>query len=174
MSKLIWRDAREHAADVLSNYWDGVTLPVPVAQISEKIGVTPLKASLPDGLSGMIIKRPNEAARSYAEASESETRRRFTFAHELGHYVERVDVSNDNDFSFVDGRFPGRYNLHEFYADEFAGALLMPERQFMRMLENGDSLIDIAARFGVSLDAARKRKERLEKNPPDSQAGEHA
>ena len=142
MSKLIWRDAREHAADVLSNYWDGVTLPVPVAQISEKIGVTPLKASLPDGLSGMIIKRPNEAARSYAEASESET--------------------------------PGRYNLHEFYADEFAGALLMPERQFMRMLENGDSLIDIAARFGVSLDAARKRKERLEKNPPDSQAGEHA
>ena len=44
----------------------------------------------------------------------------------------------------------------------------------MRMLEDGDSLIDIAARFGVSLDAARKRKERLEKNPPDSQVGEHA
>ena len=42
----------------------------------------------------------------------------------------------------------------------------MPEQQFMRMIHNGDSLIDIAARFGVSLDAARKRKERLDRNPP--------
>lgn len=166
MSELVWENARKHAADVLSHHWDGVTLPVPIAKISGEVGVTPLKASLPNGLSGMIIGRPNEPARSYAEASEPETRRRFTFAHELGHYVERVAVSNDDDFSFIERRHPGKYNLHEFYADEFAGALLMPEQQFMWMIHNGDSLIDIAARFGVSLDAARKRKERLDRNPP--------
>lgn len=84
MSELVWENAREHAADVLSHHWDGVTLPVPIAKISGEVGVTPLKASLPNGLSGMIIGRPNEPARSYAEASEPETRRRFTLAHELG------------------------------------------------------------------------------------------
>ncbi|KFI55462.1 ImmA/IrrE family metallo-endopeptidase [Bifidobacterium callitrichos] len=114
----------------------------------------------------MWQKRPNEPARSYVETSESETRRRFTLAHELGHYVERVDVSDDNDFSFVERREPSRYDLYEFYADEFAGALLMPEWQFLGMLDEGRSFIDIAARFGVSLDAARKRRERLKKNPP--------
>lgn len=92
---------------------------------------------------------------------------RFTLAHELGHYVERVDVSDDNDFSFVEKREPGQYDLHEFYADEFAGALLMPEQPFMTMLDEGKSLIEIAARFGVSLDAARKRRERLRTNQPE-------
>jgi Zn-dependent peptidase ImmA (M78 family) len=78
-----------------------------------------------------------------------------------------VDVSDDNDFSFVEKREPGQYDLHEFYADEFAGALLMPEQPFMKMLDENVSLIEIAARFGVSLDAARKRRERLRRNPPE-------
>ena len=168
MGKLVWQDARERAADVLDNYWDG-ELPVDVASISAAMGVTPYRGSLPDGLSGMVIKRPGEPARSYVEASEPVGRRRFTIAHELGHYVERVDVSDDDDFSFVDERRSGRYDLHEFYADEFAGALLMPEDDFLKMQKEGKSLIDMAARFGVSLDAARKRRERLQ-NP----RGRHA
>lgn len=165
MAKLVWQDARDRARDVLDNYWDG-RFPVKIAAISKSMGVMPYQASLSSGLSGMIVKKPNEQARAYVENSETETRRRFTLAHELGHYVERVDVSDDNDFSFVERRKSGRYDLHEFYADEFAGALLMPEKPFMDMIREGCSLIDIAARFGVSLDAARKRRERLKKNPP--------
>lgn len=164
-TKLVWQDARDHARDVLDNYWDH-KFPVGIATISKAMGVMPYQASLSPGISGMIVKKPNEQARAYVERSETETRRRFTLAHELGHYVERVDVSDDNDFSFAERREPGQYDLHEFYADEFAGALLMPEEPFMAMLNEGRSLIDIAARFGVSLDAARKRRERLKKNPP--------
>lgn len=37
----------------------------------------------------------------------------------------------------------------------------------MAMVNEGRSLIEIAARFGVSLAAARKRKERLTINPPE-------
>ena len=166
MGKLVWEDAREHAQDVLEKYWDG-KFPVKIAAISKAMGVIPYQASLPAGVSGMIVKKPSEQARSYVEASDIETRRRFTLAHELGHYVERVDVSDDNDFSFVEKREPGQYDLHEFYADEFAGALLMPEQPFMKMLDENVSLIEIAARFGVSLDAARKRRERLRRNPPE-------
>lgn len=161
-----WQDARHKAQETLDNYWDG-TFPVRVSAISKKIGVTPYRATLPLGVSGMIIKERGQEARSYADTTESEERRRFTFAHELGHYVERVTLAEDNDFAFKDRREPGRYDLHEFYADEFAGALLMPEKPFLEMLEDGRSLIEIAARFGVSLAAVRKRKERLAKDPPE-------
>ena len=163
---LAWQDARRKAQETLDHYWDG-TFPVRVSEKSKKMGVTPYRATLPMGVSGMIIKEQGQEARSYADANESEERRRFTLAHELGHYVERVTLAEDNDFAFKDKREPGQYNLHEFYADEFAGSLLMPEKPFMAMVNEGRSLIEIAARFGVSLAAARKRKERLTINPPE-------
>lgn len=163
-----WQDARRKAQETLDKYWDG-EFPVRVSSISKRMGVTPYRATLPYGVSGMIIKEAGQDARSYAEATESEERRRFTFAHELGHYVERVTVADDNDFAFKDKRSKD-YDLHEFYADEFAGALLMPEKPFLRMVDEGKSLIEIASHFGVSLAAARKRKERLAKNPPEGNA----
>ena len=112
---LAWQDARRKAQETLDHYWDG-TFPVRVSAISKKMGVTPYRATLPMGVSGMIIKEQGQEARSYADANESEERRRFTLAHELGHYVERVTLAEDNDFAFKDKREPGQYNLHEFAA----------------------------------------------------------
>jgi hypothetical protein len=45
MGKLVWEDAREHAQDVLENYWDG-KFPVKIAAISKAMGVIPYQASL--------------------------------------------------------------------------------------------------------------------------------
>lgn len=163
---LVWQDARRSAKNVLDKYWDG-KYPVKVSKISRKMGVMTYRATLPDGLSGMIIKEKGSEPRSYADADEPDVRRRFTFAHELGHYVERTTLANDNDFAFKDGRSE-KYDLHEFYADEFAGALLMPEDDFVKMQQEGKSLIDMAAKFGVSLSAVRKRRERLKKDKPES------
>lgn len=163
---LVWQDARRSAKNVLDKYWDG-RYPVKVSEISRKMGVMTYRATLPDGLSGMIIKEKGSEPRSYADADEPDVRRRFTFAHELGHYVERTTLANDDDFAFKDGRSE-KYDLHEFYADEFAGALLMPEDVFLKMQQKGKSLVDMAAKFGVSLSAVRKRRERLEKDKPES------
>lgn len=161
----IWQDARLKAQEVLDHYWDG-RYPVKVSDLCRRLGVTPYRATLPYGVSGMIIKERGQDARAYAEATESEERRRFTLAHELGHYIERLTVADDNDFAFKDERSTA-YDLHEFYADEFAGALLMPEQPFLRMMDEHHGLIEIAARFGVSLAAVRKRRERLAVNPPE-------
>ena len=115
-------------------------------------------------LRGVIVKSPGqESADSYADVSESVVRRRFTLSHELGHYVERVTLGRDEDFSFVERREPGKYDLHEFYADEFAGSLLMPSNDFKQKVES-DGIISAAQYFGVSLAAAQKRLERLEKH----------
>ena len=44
----------------------------------------------------------------------------------------------------------------------------MPEDDFLKMQQEGKSLVDMAAKFGVSLSAVRKRRERLEKDKPES------
>ena len=114
------------------------------------MGVTPYCATLPYGLSGTILSEKNGGARSYASVDEPDVCRRFTFAHELGHYVERMTLAGDSDFVFKDGSSM-EYNLHEFYADEPTGELLMPEDDFLCMQREGKSLIDMAAKTGVSL-----------------------
>ena len=98
------------------------------------MGVTPYTGELPEGVSGMIVKEHSSEPRAYTERTEPQTRRRFTLAHELGHFVERVTIAQDNDFAFMDKRSDD-YDIHEFYADEFAGALLMPEHDFIQKVK---------------------------------------
>lgn len=165
MAELVWVDAREQAENILKSYWKEHVFPVPVISISNSLGVEMFTAPLPDDLSGMIIQdgTGNSQARAYADSFESRERRRFTYAHELGHFIERNQVANDKKFSFEDHRDPKHYDLHEFYADEFAGALLMPQEDVKEQLKNGASIYEMAKRYGVSLPAIEKRLERLRK-----------
>ena len=56
-----------------------------------------------------------------------------------------------------------KYDLHEFYADEFAGELLMPCEPFIEAWQNDPSFKSLARRFGVSERAVAKRINRLRK-----------
>lgn len=85
--------------------------------------------------------------------------------HEIGHYIERTDVADDPEYSFADLRTPSSYDLHEFFADEFAGAFLMPEDEIVAMLNKEDAtLIGIAEQFGVLVPAVKRRRNRLRKH----------
>lgn len=113
----------------------------------------------------MIVKDAGQNADVFIEASDPRTRRRFTCAHELGHYVERINVAGDDEFSFREVR-SSKYDLHEFFADEFAGELLMPANELLRTKAVGASFTTLAARFDVSVTAIKRRLDRLERNPP--------
>ena len=78
--------------------------------------------------------------------------------------IERASIADDDDYSFIDYRKSDDYNLHEFYADEFAGALLMPADELLRIVMDRGEYV-AAEHFGVSVPAVRKRCGRLEKNP---------
>ena len=58
--------------------------------------------------------------------------------------------------------------MHGFYADEFAGAFLLPEGDFLLMQQEGRSLIDMAVRFGVSLTVACSEARVLKEDNYDS------
>jgi Zn-dependent peptidase ImmA (M78 family) len=87
----------------------------------------------------------------------SPLRDRFTIAHELGHYFLH---SNQGESPIIATR-QGSSRI-EWEANWFAAALLMPSDAFRKSYEdNGKNLAVVAARFGVSQEAARVRKDVL-------------
>lgn len=153
--------AREAATNVVEDYWQPGRFPVDVEAIARAMGIRVEYTFLRDGVSGMIEARRNETPVIYIDKDEAPARQRFTIAHELGHFVER---SNQGmvDFAFIDERGT-KYDLHEFYADEFAGNLLMPAGEIDYLRRAGQSNVQMAAHFGVSVPALNKRLDRLER-----------
>lgn len=154
--------ARADAEATIRDYFAPGRFPVDVRRIAAGMGIRVEATYLKDGVSGMIRSRPPEVPVIYVDESEIETRQRFTIAHELGHYVERIN-NGQTDFAFIDERGT-KYDLHEFYADEFAGNLLMPAEEIERLQRNYKSNIEMAAYFGVSPAAMTTRLKRLANN----------
>lgn len=156
---LVVDQAKQDAAATARDYAPPGIFPVDVAEIAGAMGVRVEYTHLRDGVSGMIRSNPPDIPVVYVDATEVPARQRFTIAHELGHYVERMN-QGQNNFAFVDERGT-KYDLHEFYADEFAGNLLMPEDEIGRLERWGKSRVEMAAHFGVSPAALNTRLNRL-------------
>jgi hypothetical protein len=127
-------------------------LPVPVEAIAEDLlGLN--VGELEDlEVSGMLLPAERQVWLSACEARESPGRRRFTLAHELGHWVCQV----------LEGRAApvycraqevgvGEGRALEREANVFAAELLMPESAVRTGFEG--TVAGAAARFGVSEEA---------------------
>ncbi|WP_172193495.1 ImmA/IrrE family metallo-endopeptidase [Actinomyces faecalis] len=159
---LVWQQARADAESVARGYDRDGVFPRDVKTIAEMIGLEVIIAPLTEDTSGLIIKRNKYSnPQIYVDSTELEVRQRFTIAHEIGHYFERMNA-DDSEYSFVDRRGSGQYDLHEFYADEFAGTLLMPQEEIQRLREAGKTAVEMAAHFGVSVAAMNTRLKRID------------
>lgn len=63
---------------------------------------------------------------------------------------------------------PG-YDLHEFFADEFAAALLMPPEDVAKQLKLGRTPTQMAERYDVTISAVKAWIQRLERHPMEKQ-----
>lgn len=161
MAQLVWEQAREAAKKVLDESWDQ-RIPVNVEQICRACGVTTYKCVMPDDLSGMIVKRASERdAKAFIDKEELSVRRRFILAHELGHFIERTVIAKNDEYGFEESRMYGRrekdYFPHEFFADEFAGAILMPESKIEEFRSTGKDPATMAQLLDVPVSAMRMR-----------------
>lgn len=163
MAEMVYEAARKAAAKLLTKHWDGA-LPVKLGGITESLGARKYESDLGPVFSGIVSKKANESPVIVIHSGHSAARRRFSWAHELGHVMERKSIAKDDDYSFTDGR-SSRYDLHEFYADEFAGSILMPAEELDRMRREQYTHGQMAQAFGVSVDAVTKRLARLAKHP---------
>jgi len=157
---MLVRDAaRQAAEETLRTYWDG-TYPVDPFEIARRMGLTVKVTALRPDISGAIVAEGRDDVTILVDPGDNYGRMAFTCAHELGHFKER-EAKDDPEYSFVELRSGGRYDLHEFYADEFAGNLLMPEEPFRREIRMHGSDRLTAATFAVTPAAVRKRRQRL-------------
>jgi Zn-dependent peptidase ImmA (M78 family) len=160
MAQLIKDVARDNAADVLADHWDG-QFPVDPFSIADKMGITVWDASLDHHISGVLLKHDDQAAQIYINRDEPAARQRFTCAHELGHFVDRRRHEDDS-YSFEDHRDDEPNTPIEFYADWFAANLLMPRVQFREKLDAGYADSDLMGYFGVSRAAVQARKKNID------------
>ena len=152
------RNPERDAQDVLEAVWirdeDGIVVPVNPIAIAKDLGIQVFVAELEDDVSGMLVKEPDSAAAIYLNRQNSDTRQRFTCAHEIGHSLRRAAVGDD-DWSYVDLRSPlssTGEDGEERYANRFAASLLMPRTEVTRLAErHGPAML--AYRFGVSSEA---------------------
>lgn len=156
--KLVKEAAQEAAESVIDAYWSPGTFPVDPDVIARRMGISVTKARLPKDTSGFIRKVAGQDAQIFVDETDSAQRQRFTCAHELGHYVERTNLQPqpDEDFGFVDKR-TGMHDVHEYFANEFAGNLLAPQAAVARLIEQGWDAIRLAAHFGLSVPAMKTR-----------------
>lgn len=160
---LLWQKARKDAQNLEETMPDLMSFPRDIDKIVERIGLEVTYAPLKGTTSGIILKRDKDSdPEIYIDSTEPRVRQRFTLAHELGHYYDRASA-HDLEYSFQDKRSPSDYNLREFYADEFAGNLLMPAGEVERLRKRDYSIPGMAAYFGVSGSAMAMRLSRIAK-----------
>lgn len=142
MSETVCQAARRFAKCLLDEYWDGVTLPVPLLGMLPRFGI--------------LTKRVNDLPLVFVDSGKSVHRQRFALALLLGYVVDSVESGRDeycfsvSDFGVLDGRGFDDFDLLEFFANEFALSLLMPVEAIDRLQQQGLSAREIARVFGVS------------------------
>jgi Zn-dependent peptidase ImmA (M78 family) len=144
--------ARYHAA------FADPDLPVPVEAIAEDLLGLRVGEREDLAVSGMLLPRERQI---WLNAGDVAPRRRFTLAHELGHWVcqhlegktapvycRSADIQPEP--SVVDKALEREANV-------FAAELLMPEPKVREEFREAGSLADLAIRFGVSATAMHWR-----------------
>jgi Zn-dependent peptidase ImmA (M78 family) len=130
------RSAKVEAERIRQTVWreiaGGDVIPVDPVRIARELGIDVFEAQLDPQISGTIVKEVGQDPTIILNRDDSPVRRRFSAAHELGHYVRRAD--EPDRYQYVDYRGPlagEGLNEEEIYANTFAANLLMPEREAM-------------------------------------------
>src|SRR5207253_7293409 len=108
---VIVKQAEQDAEAVLAAAWWGepavYRLPVDPVQIAKEYGIITYETKLDANISGAIVKREGEDPVILLNDQDSDNRKRFSCAHELGHYIRRVNaLESTAKFEYVDFRGP--------------------------------------------------------------------
>jgi Zn-dependent peptidase ImmA (M78 family) len=146
----------------------GSSIPVDVYAIAASAGISVAEENLDDDTSGLIAIRGDRAVIAINRAHHP-NRKRFSLAHELGHYFLHrdqgklfVSIYRRNEVSSL------ATDPREVEANQFASELLMPAETIKRRLDNStidpsdeDFVRRLASEFEVSVQAMSIRLTKL-------------
>lgn len=155
--------------------------PVPVYEIAKALDVVEIREARMGGLEGALVTTPDRNVGSIVVNSRSHpVRRRFTLAHELGHFLNPWHRPSDSSSGFFctrgdlgngwrRGSAPvSRHVAQEIEANRFAIELLAPAPLVRRHLSGIPDLakvIELADNFGLSRAAGARRYVELHPRP---------
>jgi len=146
--------ARKKAVDLLS-FAKIEAPPIDVERLAFLVGASIKMAPFQGKLSGMVQRHPDGTAVIGVNSCDSETRKRFTIAHEIGHLLLHADKNFHIDESFPvylrNERSSTAQDEREVEANQFAAELLMPSRMLMRDVESNKTHIDFENGAGDDL-----------------------
>lgn len=143
-----YRRALEKVQHIIDAHQESA--PVPVVSLAKALGLSVYTLdTFPDDLSGMIKKEEDESYGIYVNSKHHPNRRRFTIAHEVGHFILHKKYIGDG---IVDDALyrSGLGSIMETEANTFAAELLMPFHLLSRESSPDKSIKDMAAIFEVS------------------------
>lgn len=116
-------------------------------------------------MDGGSIRKLDDGFVIYVSPFQSEERKKFTIAHELGHLFLHMGYRINSDLWNRQKNatyYRAGDSLMEYQANEFAAALLMPKEAYKDVMErntigNKVETSKIADYFGVSVSAASNR-----------------
>lgn len=133
--------------------------PINVVSLANMLGVRVYDAAWPEHISGKIQKDKDKGGTSgfaiFVNKDHPETRKRFTIAHELAHYI--LHEPHIGDGLFDDAMYrSGLPESKEYQANRMAADILMPWAH-LRPLIGKLSLSELAKKFNVSQEAMNIR-----------------
>ncbi|PEN00134.1 hypothetical protein CN621_16925 [Bacillus wiedmannii] len=163
------KEKKEYIATVTKVVRDSLNLstPIDLESLVEKLGGTLSFTNTIENDKEAKIEKKEDSFEIYIDKNKSETRKRFSIAHEIGHLFlhmgyllnpKKWESTND----YVDSvYYRYGYNIEEHEANEFAAHLLMPNEEFQEVSQKNFNdaskkydINKIASHFNVSEDAA--------------------
>jgi len=133
------------------------TFPLDIETIARDVGIIEIKELPTNQFEGMLVSLPDKSAGfiSVSQFIREATRRRFTIAHELGHFLITTHADRYLCNSYDLNNYHDRCNTWEIEANQFAAELLMPRGYFSREINNEvpsyDLIQSLTRTFGSSL-----------------------
>lgn len=164
MNVTVKRLINELSEDIVNAF----NIEIPIVNIDNIVSRIGGYVVIDDTLSGYSdgsIQKDGDSFKIVISPYQSETRRNFTIAHELGHLFLHMGYKIDNElWEKQDERtyYRNGSSIEEYEANEFAAALLMPEKEYKIVLDRytNEDIVDtysIANYFNVSINAATNR-----------------
>jgi Zn-dependent peptidase ImmA (M78 family) len=165
------RRAEQKACDLLAQFGP-VSPPIDLDAILKQHDIALVMEEMPDEVSGALYAAPNQRPIIIVNKMQSMVRKRFTIAHELGHYFlgQSNEVHVDTQIMFRSQQSSGANESAEIAANTFAAELLMPEqmvrqeytKRWKNVFEDDDELVgELAKLFKVSTIAMGFRLKKL-------------
>ncbi len=118
-----------------------------VENLAKKLKIDVIPEKLDNDVSGLFVRINDKPVISYNKNENNLGRKRFTIAHELGHYILHSDkplfIDKNPKIMFRNSASSSGEQLQEREANHFAAALLMPIKLIKEEIENApDNVIN--------------------------------